>query len=313
MRIVRTVLFVVGMSACAGGEPAGEQEPEATGVATDTRDAAGAPSAELVATVDGLEGPEAVKYDPDQDVWFVANFGEAGDDERDGDGFISRLDADGVVESLRFVVGRGEQPLHMPRGMGLVGDTLWVADVDGVHGFHRRTGEALAFVDFRPLEPGFLNDIGIDPDGTLFVTDTGLGRVYRIDGREPVVAVEDERTGPPNGITWDESRNAFLLAPWGGGQTLRSWSPGNGFNDVATVPGGNFDGVEVMDGRIVLASQTDSTLWAVEAGAPTRVTALDGAPADIGVDPDRSRVAIPYIARDLVEIWSVPPASDQGR
>lgn len=282
-------------TACAGGEP--QEDMEATTEAE--------LATELVATVEGLSRPEAVKYDAEQDVYFVSNFGPQTDDNRDGNGFMSRVGAEGEIETLRFFEGSEEEPLHMPRGMALLGDTLWVADVDGVHAFHRQTGEALGFVDFRALEPGFLNDVDTDAAGTLHVTDSQLGRVYRVVDGTAEIAVEDERTGPPNGITWDPTRQAFLLGTWGGEQMLRSWSPETGFSEVVTIPGGNFDGIEVVNDRIVVASQTDSTLWVVEGTTPTPATRVQGRPADIAVDPSRGRVAIPYIDLNLVEIWHV--------
>lgn len=286
----------------------GEDRPAETGMDGDRAGAEvpGADTARLIATVEGLAGPEAVKYDPEQDLYFVANFGERGDDPRDGNGFISRVRPDGSMDSLRFMSGSPGQPLHMPRGMALHGDTLWVADVDGVHGFHRGTGEALAFVDFRAHEPGFLNDVAVGPSGDVYVTDTGLGRVYRVTGGRAEVAVEDTLTGPPNGITWDEGRQAFLLAPWGGGQVIRAWTQEAGLSAAATVPGGRFDGIEVVDGRILVASQADSTLWLVDSDSVRALFRVTGAPADIGVDTRRGRVAVPYIALDRVEIWSVP-------
>ncbi|MDX1494041.1 MAG: hypothetical protein R3253_08290, partial [Longimicrobiales bacterium] len=241
------------LAACSADAPEASADADSSG-----------PAARLVVTVEGFAGPEAVKYDPEQDVYFVANFGPSGEEQRDANGFISRVGADGEVLDLGFMTRTGDTALHMPRGMALSGDTLWVADVDGVHGFHRMTAEPLAFIDFRSLEPGFLNDIALAPDGTLHVTDTGQGRVYAVVDGAPSVAVEDDRTGPPNGITWDTGRAAFLLAPWGGGQVIRSWSPGSGFQDVVTVDGGDFDGIEVVGGTIVAASQNDSTLWLVE-------------------------------------------------
>lgn len=291
------VLTLAAAAACAAGDE--EENAQASDAPAET-------AAALVATVTGLAGPEAVKFDPDQDVWLVSNFGPAAEDQRDGNGFIARVSADGAVETLRFMQGTEDRPLHMPRGMALQADTLWVADVDGIHGFHRATGRQMVFVDFRSFEPGFLNDIAIDPSGVVHVTDTGRGRVYRVQGHTPEIAVEDERTGPPNGITWDEERGAFLLAPWGGPQMLRAWSPEGGFTDVVTIPGGDLDGVEVAAGRILVASQVDSTLWIVRGAEPAPLARLEGAPADIGVDVGRGRVAIPYISRNLVEIWRVP-------
>lgn len=260
-----------------------------------------------VAQVTGLAGPEAVRYDPDQDVWFVANFGESGEEQRDGNGFISRVAADGAVETLRFMTGTAGAPLHMPRGMAIRGDTLFVADVDGVHAFDRRSGAHLRFVDMSAHEPGFINDLAFDGGGTLYATDTGRGRVYRLAGRSVTVGVEDPRTGPPNGIIWDASRSAFLLAPWDGEQTLRAWSPQSGaFTDIATLPGGNFDGIEVIADGILVASQVDSTLYLLDASTARALVRVPGRPADIGFDTRRNRVAVPYIALNRVDIWELP-------
>lgn len=263
---------------------------------------------DVVASLAGFSGPEAVRHDPGQDVWFVANFGAGGEDPRDADGFISRVRADGQIDRLRFMVGTASAPLHMPRGMFIEGDTLWVADVDGVHGFRRVDGRHLAFIDFTMLEPGFLNDVSAGPDGVLYVTDTGAGgRVYRVAGAggRPEVVVES-LPAAPNGITWDGDRGAFLLAPWGEGQVVRALTPDGRLDSVVTVPAGRFDGIELVPGGILLATQTDSSLWLVERGSPRRIVRTRGRPADIGYDAARRLVAVPYIALNRVDIWEVP-------
>jgi DNA-binding beta-propeller fold protein YncE len=304
--------MTVGFLAACGAGDGGGAERSAGAPPSATLD-----STDVLARVGGLSGPEAVRWDPDQDVWFVANFGPSeGEDDRDGDGFLSRVGPDGDIVELRFMVGSELAPLHMPRGMTITGDTLWVADVDGVHGFDRASGDHLAFVDFTALEPGFINDLAVDAQGTVYATDTGRGRIYRIvDGRASV-AVEDDRTGPPNGITREGGSGRFLLAPWGGGTTLRAWDPADGtFTDVAELVGGNFDGIEVVDGRVIIASQADSTLHAVDlaTGTGTPLIRVPGRPADIAVDPRRGRIAVPYIALNRVDIWQIPSPETSQR
>lgn len=288
-----------GRDAAAAGAP-GSAEADRPAW-TDVQD-----STHRVAVVTGLDGPEAVRYDPEEDVWLVSSFGPSSGEDRDANGYVSRVSPDGSVDSLRFATGTPEQPLHMPRGMFITGDTLWVADVDGVHGFDRRSGEAVAFVDFRAHEPGFLNDIAAGPDGALYVTDTGLSRIYRIEGREAVVAVEDPRLGPPNGITWDGDRGWFVIAPWGGEPTVRTWVPGGDVRDLTTTTAGFMDGVEIVDGRVILASQADSSLHVLDGGEDRVLIRVPGAPADIGVDTRRRRVAVPYVALGRVDVWTLP-------
>lgn len=297
-----TVLAAL-LAACSPGRDAATERPEGAPASTVLD------SGDVLARVEGLSGPEAVRWDPDQDVWFVANFGPSqGEDDRDGDGFVSRVAADGEVVDLRFMEGSALAGLHMPRGMALEGDTLWVADVDGVHGFDRGSGTHLAFVDFTALEPGFINDLAVDADGALYATDTGRSRIYRVVDGAVSVAVEDDRTGPPNGITAEDGSGRFLLAPWGGGTTLRAWDPATGaFDDVAELVGGNFDGIELLDGRVIIASQADSTIHAVDVGegTVTPLVRVAGRPADIAVDPSRGRIAVPYIALNRVDIWQI--------
>lgn len=298
-------------TACAG--PADRSVPSASSGAS----AGASPSVswtdvqelgDRVTSVDGLSGPEAVRYDAEQDVWFVSNFGPGSVEERDGDGFVTRVDAaTGAIEELRFAVGIEAQPLHMPRGMSITGDTLWVADVDGVHGFHRRTGAPLGFHDFRRFEPGFLNDIAEGPEGALYVTDTGRSSLFRIAGGQVVEVLADTALGRPNGVTWAADRNAFVLVPWEPGHTIRLWAPGEpSARPLGGMTPGRLDGVENVDDRLVVASQTDSTLLVVEESERRVLVRLAGEPADIGIDTRRNRVAVPYVALDRMDVWRLP-------
>lgn len=264
--------------------------------------------ARLVATVEGFSGPEAVRYDPDQDVYFVANFnGPSGD--ADDNGFISRVRPDGTIEALRWVAGgTNGATLHAPRGMAISGDTLWAADVDAVRGFDRRTGAPLATIPFAGMDVGFLNDVAVGGDGALHVTDTGRNRIYRVHGGAATVALADSALGSPNGITWDGANDRFVVVPFGGGGMLHAWRPGTTtLTTIAAGPGGRYDGVEVLaDGRIVVASQADTSLHVSRGDVLVPFARTSGRPADIGVDTRRGRVAVPFIALNRVEIWTLP-------
>jgi sugar lactone lactonase YvrE len=261
----------------------------------------------LVATVTGLTGPEAVRYDPDQDIYFVANFnGPSG--ARDNNGYITRVRPDGTIDNLQFIAGSANGvTLHAPRGMFIAGDTLWAADVDAVRGFHRKTGAPVAVVDFGGQDVGFLNDVARGPDGALYVTDTGRNRIYRISGRTITVAVQDSTLNRPNGITWDAAQKHFIVVPYGGRQHHFAWQPGQQLTLLpAIIPSGRFDGIEVVSGRMLVAAQTDSSLYAVRGSHVQRLTRTAGPPADIGVDTRRKRVAVPFIALNRVDIYQLP-------
>lgn len=259
-----------------------------------------------VAVIEGLAGPESVRYDPGQDVYFVSNFN--GEASGDANGFVSRVEPDGSIEALKFMEGTEAHPLHGPRGMQIVGATLWVADAGGVHGFDRRTGEQTDFIDFADHEPGFLNDIDAGPDGTLYVTDTGDARVFRVRKGEIDVAASDGLAHPPNGITWYDAVQGYVVAPWNEGLTLQAYRPEDGtLVDIGEMPdGGNLDGIEEYAGRLLIASQVDQVIWAWRDGQARRLIETAGRPADIGIDTGRNRIAVPYIALDRVDIWKLP-------
>lgn len=305
-----TLVSVAAFTACSSSGDATSDSVAVAGAQAD--------SARLVVSRAGFTEPEAVRYDPDQDIYFVSNWGTGDTEAKDNNGFISRMSPDGVVDNLRFITGgaRGAT-LHSPRGMTIVGDTLWVVDADAVRGFDRRNGAPLATVDFSKFKLGFLNDIAASPEA-LYVTDTGTDHIYRIARSVITVALHDSALGGPNGITWDRGRNQFVVVPYMRGSTISSWSAGNAaltrigtssaaLTEIGKTGGVKYDGVEILSGdRILVASQADSSIHIFSGGTGRPIFKTGGAPADIAVDTKRNRVAVPFVARNLVEIWQLP-------
>ena len=271
---------------------------------------------ERVSVTGGLSTPESVLWDAGQSVWFVSNI-NGSPVARDGNGFISRLDRDGAVANLHWVQGgQNGVTLNGPKGLALTGDTLWVADIDAVRGFDRRTGAPVAGIEFGS-QARFLNDVAAGPDGTLYVTDTGIAfaadgsmshpgpdRVFAVSGRNVRIALEGAWLEGPNGITWDAGSKRFVVVPFAG-KALFGWSPGASTIDtVGTGPGGQ-DGVEMLGGEMYVTSWADSSLFAVGPGGNRRIAGGLNAPADIGLDPTRDYVAVPRFMENQVEVWRV--------
>lgn len=287
MRRASGVLLAIALSGC------GQAPPDPPGVGA-------------LFSVRGFSGPESARHDPDQDVWFISNFN--GEASGDANGFISRVGPNGEMQKRKFITGSRAAPLHGPRGLFITGDTLWAADADGVHGFDRRTGSAVAFIDFRPLERGFLNDIALGPDGALYVTDTGRRRprIFRLAGRTVTIALEDSALGPANGIAWDPA-GRFVLAGWGESSGVSAWQPGTSeVTPLSLVRRGGNDGIELLDLTVIVASQSDSSLHALRHGYEWLLLRVTGKPNDIGLDRGRRRVAVPYLDLDRVDVWELP-------
>jgi sugar lactone lactonase YvrE len=309
-------MLLTATAACSSGENAAD-----TSAARDTAAAASAAPAMFASAgaTDSMKTPESVRYDADLDAFFVSNI-NGNPSQKDGNGFIARVDAANTASVTMFAEGgKSGVTLNAPKGMAIVGDTLWVADIDAMRAFDKRTGAAIATVDLRPLRAKFLNDVVIGPDGTVYVTDSGLefdasgnmshpgpDQIFRIKGRTPSVAIKaDSGLNGPNGIAWDATNARFVVGPFSG-SAIFAWKDGDStVTQIATGPGG-YDGVEVLaDGRILVTSWADSGVHAVSNGTATKVVAnVDGA-ADIGIDTKRNVVAVPRFMAGRVEYFTI--------
>jgi sugar lactone lactonase YvrE len=268
-----------------------------------------------VGTVKDLQNPESARWDPDLGLWFVSNT-NGGAGAKDNNGYITRLKPDGTVDSLKFVVaGRKKVTLNAPKGLAIVGDTLWVADIDAVRGFNRKTGAVVANI----AVPGarFLNDVAAGPDG-IYITDTGIrfgpggkmthpgpDRVFKVSGRKVTTAVTFQGQPGPNGITWDSAASRFVVVPFGD-STIVTWAPGDSAATPFTAGPGKMDGVEPLgDERYLVTSWADSSLNIIEKGKLTRVGGDLPSPADIGLDRVGDRVAVPLLTESRLELFEL--------
>lgn len=259
-------------------------------------------STSILFSVTGLSGPEAVRYDETQDVYFISNFNGGGGD-LDSNGFITKVDAEGNITSLKFMIGTDEFPFHAPRGMYIENGSLWVADVQGVHAFDTKTGTHQKFIDFTSFEPGFLNDVSGDGSGNIYVTDTGNPVVYRIENDIASVFL-DSLAIYPNGITYDIANTLFVLAPWRQETQFYSFNASGEVNEHYEFEGGNFDGIEFVDGNLLAASQIDQSIRVHDGTSNKIVIKTMGRPADIGIDSKNKIIAVPYISLNKVDFWS---------
>ncbi len=261
---------------------------------------------------DQLQAPEAARWDADQSVWFVANInGEPAG--KDNNGYISRISPDGKIETAKFIAGGAKGvTLNAPKGMAITGDTLWVADIDAVRAFNRRTGAPFASVKVTGAK--FLNDAAVGPDGAIYLTDTGVAadfshpgpdRIYQTKDGKATVALESAELSGPNGITWVPDEEEFVIVSFLG-TNIMAWKPGEKTVRTLGTGPGQQDGVEVLpDGGLLITSWTDSSLFVLKDGRSTRVAYPVPSAADIGFD-GKSKVLVPLLGENRVEFWELP-------
>jgi sugar lactone lactonase YvrE len=264
----------------------------------------------------GLQGPESARYDKDLDVWFVSNV-NGPPAKKDNNGFISRLRPDGAIYNLKFIEGgKKGVTLHAPKGLAISGDTLWVADIDFARAFNKRTGEVIANVNARAR---FLNGAAVGPYGAIYMTDTGVlfdnkgavshpgpDQVFHVTRAGATAALTSPKLEGPNGIAWDPRQKRFVIVSFLG-KGIYGWKPGQTeLESLGSGPGQQDGVVALPDGRLVVTSWADSSLFLLEKGRSRKVASGIASPADIDFEEKDSRVAVPQLMENKVQFWELP-------
>lgn len=175
-------------------------------------------SAASTDTVAGLAMPESAVAHPDGRV-FISEIGEFG---QGGDGQISIINTDGS----KSILAAG---LNDPKGIDLFNNELYVADINKVLKIDMAGHvEVLADKKSLPGKAEFLNDLEIDGNGTVFVSDSGTedgqnAGVYKITAAGDISEVLNSGSGikRPNGLLMD-GVNTLLIADFGTGDLYRA-------------------------------------------------------------------------------------------
>ena len=310
----QTLAFLTIAAGCA--KPA--EDPNGR-LAHERRSPSEPPLARQVTYLGDLHQPESVKYDAEQDVFFISNMVGSGSD-RDANGYIIRVNAGDLATAEVFAEsGKDGVVLDAPKGMTIHGDTLWICDIDKLRGLSRTTGLPLATIDFAPLGAVLLNDVTIGGDGAIYITDTGIlmtpkgvlypggDRVFRVKDGAPSVFAAGEILGRPNGIVWDKDGKRLVVASF---DTFRSelYTVAEGGERRLLAEGkGRFDGVEPLGkGLFMVASWNDSSVRLLGNGRSERIADKVMQPADIGFDTRRNRLAIPVGPLNQMQLWQLP-------
>ncbi len=287
-----------------------EKAPEATSTEP------GTPRAQIA---DGLSTPESVLWDATRNVWYVSNI-NGSPVAKDDNGYILRISADfAVVDSVPFINGADSDiTLNAPKGMALVGDTLWVADIDAVRAFDVTTGTAITSLELAAQNATFLNDVAVGGDGTIYITDSGISfnadgsvshpgksRIFALSGRNAREAVVLPAQSAANGLAFDAANNRWLIVGFNS-PSVFAWTPGaDSVTVLGSGPGGG-DGLVILnDGRALYSTWADSSLYVFADGVSTKLRGGLNAPADLGYDPRRDIVAVPLFQDNRVQFVQV--------
>ncbi|MDX2249060.1 MAG: SMP-30/gluconolactonase/LRE family protein [Bacteroidia bacterium] len=303
-RFLLLTFFAWGIFACT---PTSKEQSAQEETSSDTLSAAKS----LKLENKGLASPESVVGDGQ--YYYVSNVGvELKPMDKDGDGFITKLDAEGNVVDEKFISG-----LDAPKGSAIVSGKFYVADVDKVKVFDLATKAAAGVVDFSSKGTAFLNDIAVKNNREIFVSATDIGKVFTInldDLSVTEVATQTPVAGP-NGLWWDETNNRLLIASYTGkvdGKlcAIDFTAQGNNYHPINDF-GGFLDGITLLEsGKLLFSDWNASGILMLDLsnGETSRVNmpvdSIKG-PADFYYDAVKNEVWAPAMQENVVYIQSL--------
>jgi sugar lactone lactonase YvrE len=179
-----------------------------------------------------LKTCESVLYDTERNTLFVSCINGTPSD-KNGSGYIARLTPAGNIETLEWVTG-----LNAPKGMGVYGNRLYVTDIDELVIIDI---DQESVIDKVSLEgASFLNDIDVDSDGTVYISDSDTGILWKYENGELKQWIT-EGLERPNGLFVEESR---VLLTSSGSQDLKVIDKNSGSFESVTSGIGAGDGLE---------------------------------------------------------------------
>jgi sugar lactone lactonase YvrE len=271
--------------------------------------AAGAQAAEpeKVWQAEGLDGPESAVLDSGEGVLYVSNVnGDAA--AADGNGYISKLSLNGEIIDKEWVTG-----LDAPKGLALHDGKLYVSDIDKLVVIDTGTGDIMASHDASGAT--FLNDVSAHEDGRVFVSDMMENQIWKLEGDQLELWLEDEALGNPNGVLAESDR--LLIATWGKpkedfstdvpGQLKAIDYETKEIQSLGDEPVGNLDGLEADgQGGYLVTDWLSGVLYTFDAdGKAEMVMDLNQGSADHEYVEGEKLVVIPMMMDGTVAAYKV--------
>ena len=264
----------------------------------------------LALQITGLKNPAGFIVDPASGSYFIANE-NGGPSDKDNNGFITKLDENGKIVKLKFIEGGGGVTLHAPKGLAVLGQTLYVSDIDKVRRFDITTGRPLGEVDLSAFKVDFLTGLATGDNGVLYIADSGADTIYKVDTSplsKPTVLVKNTALEGPHGLAVNPSTGALVAVSWNKGKILEIAKDGTvkvlfansffnaRFGNLAGVDFDAFGNMYVADfsqGKVVRIDP-DFRIQAIAEFLPT--------PASVSIDRKNHLILIPFLSGNAAEL-----------
>jgi DNA-binding beta-propeller fold protein YncE len=270
-------------------------------------------------TVTNLQTPYSFVTGASGKDYFISSVnGEP--DTADNNGFITKLDGSGTLLHLKFIQGGADGvTLHAPKGMALVDETLYVADLDTLRAFDARNGKPVAsihVVDGKALV--HLTDVAYDGVGLLYCSDQHANRIYRVElpSQKVTLLVADPALAGPAGLAVHPKSGELIAVSWNKGKIFAISPTGtvselfsNGFfsSRFSNLRGVDFD----RWGNMYVSDFTTGKVWRMTWDKRFQVIAeYLPTPGDLSIDRTNNLILVPYEFAHAAEMNGLEAPAD---
>jgi hypothetical protein len=245
-----------------------------------------------------LRTPESVLIDRERNVLYVSNV-NLNPWEKDGNGFISKMDMQGNITELKWIEG-----LHGPKGMGILGNSLFIADIDMLVEANIETGEIINKTEFEG-EPQ-LNDITVGQDGIVYVSGSGSQKIYAVENGNVTEYLEGEEGERFNGLYWEKDRMLLITSASSQFKEINHKT-----KEVEIIAGnmGHGDAIApVGDGGYLCTSWTGKIFYVSAGGETTTLLdteALEENAADLDYSIENKTLYVPTFFKNQVKAYQL--------
>jgi len=261
--------------------------------------------------VTGLKNPAGFIVDSATGYYFISN--ENGQPtERDNNGFITKLDDQGRLLKLKFIEGGvNGVTLHAPKGLAVIGRTLYVSDIDQVRRFETDTGRALGDLDLTAAKVDHLAGLAADGHGTLYIADAGADAILKVDTHsrsKPTVLVQSPALAGPYGLAVNPVTGALVVVSWNAGKILEVTKEGTVkvlfANSFFSSRFGNLTGVDFdAFGNMYVSDFSQGKVVRIDPDFRFQTIAeFLTAPASLGIDRKNHLILVPYRSGNVAEM-----------
>ncbi len=252
------------------------------------------PSLEKLWLTEGLQVPESVLYyQDDKSTYLLVSQVEGDPVGVDGKGGIAKMTEGGEMVARDWVTG-----LNAPKGMAVFAGKLYISDINEIVVINIKKAKVERKIPVAGAL--FLNDVVVDAQGVIFVSDTRTNKVYRIQGK--AVDTYLDKVEGANGLKF--MGNNLLV---GAGAQLLLVDKNKTRLPLASGFGQAIDGIEIVGRDGLIVSCWPGLLYYVGIDGhldlllDTQQAKINA--ADIGYSPASQTVFVPNFAKNSVTAY----------